>query len=83
MCSFQAMNVKYEETARRAIRLKLKLERTNEELPTHLRAFEHIVHSDKHLSLNSIAQPYDELAKIVAEGQEGKEETIQEPAFYR
>ena len=82
MCSFQAMNVKYEETARRAIRLKLELERTNAELPTHLRAFEHIVHSDKHLCLNSNAQPYDELAKMVAEeGQEGKEEQYRNQPF--
>ena len=69
------MNVKYEETARRAILRKLELERTDTGLPTHLRAFEHIVRSEKHLFLNSMAQPYDELAKmVVEEGQEIKKE---------
>ena len=76
------MNVKYEETARRAILRKLELERTDAELPTHLRAFEHIIRSDKHLCLNSMAQPYDELAKMVAEeGKERKKENYRNHPF--
>ena len=61
------MNVKYVETARKVIHIKLQLEKKSKEIPACLKSFEHIVQSEKHQTLNSSVEPYDQLAKIVEE----------------
>ena len=60
----QAMNVKYEETAKKAIKHRCELmQRNKQEASVHLQAYELIVNSDKHKALNPMAKSYDELVE--------------------
>ena len=75
------MNVKYEDTARRAIKHRSELLQENkQDVPVHLRAYKLIVNSDKHKSLNPMAASYENLTeKITNETEEEQERCRNRP----
>ena len=86
-CCRQAMNVKYEDTTRRAIEKRAKMNAgkknsANYEVPIHLQVYEQIVRSNKHLTLNPMAAPYDSLIeKFKEETQEEKPEKYRKQPY--